>query len=151
MWGFIAKVRVMMEQSTDGKLLRADIKGRKFLLNIPNRILTKGRPRTYTRWEMRHLVRYHGSGDDLAGFYAKAVLGRPKTVQNQGQGQVEKRVQRSLTQDRSRRVFVSPCQPPQRPSLSWVDIGLSHCPPSTCCWDPQPTDPPLLSPMVLSG
>ena len=67
MWGFIAKAGVGGgEQSMDGKSLRADIQGREFLLNVPNRILTKGRPRTYTsKVGDEALCRYHGSGDDL--------------------------------------------------------------------------------------
>lgn len=98
---------------------------------------------------MRNLVSYHGRRDDLAGFFAKTSLGRPNTVQDQGQGQIKKRAQRSLTEVWSGRIFISPCQPLLRPHSSFLVLGLSHYPLSTGCCDPQPTDPLLLNPLIL--
>lgn len=98
---------------------------------------------------MRNLVSYHGRRDDLAVFFAKTSLERPNIVQDQGQGQIKKRTQRCLTEFWSKRIFISPCQPLLRPISFLLVLGLSHCPLSTGCCDPQPTGPPFLSPLIL--
>lgn len=98
---------------------------------------------------MRKLVSYHGRRDDLAGFFSNTSLGRPNIVQNQSQGQIKKRAQRSLTKVWSRRIFISSCQPSLKPSSALLVLDLSCCPFSTHCCDPQPTDDPLLSPLIL--
>ena len=77
-----------------------------FLLNLSNNILAKGRSRTQTsKVGEEELGQNQGWGDNLAGFFAKLDLGRPKT-ESKGKGVAEKSVQRSLTKLLLRRAFI---------------------------------------------
>lgn len=93
--------QVWMEKSPSG-----DIKDRGLLLNWPDAILANDSPRTKCCQEWRRgtqVIRYQGLG--LTRILAKSSLTK-EGHGSQGQGLLEKRVQRNLTKILSRRNFV---------------------------------------------